>query len=218
MGTIGLGDELQLDLSSWSLGYWIRVGHQGQRIASRAIDAVFAWLNERASKQSSKWPSIRTTDRGSPRPAPSAAVGEAPLDDFVGIDSAAAPSLTTFTSSKLEAARREPHVVDRGHRRCPSPSLAAGASNTKQGPLRLNGRRAAECIVAFSHRILWRLGSAHRSAVTVFVIQDQLEHPDARRALLDLAARCGPLLTFASHGSHRAWGPGLKTLLALRPR
>jgi len=44
-------------------------------------------------------------------------------------------------------------------------------------------------------------------AVTVFVIQDQLEHPNARRALLDLATRCGSLLTFASHGtSHRAWG------------
>ena len=44
-------------------------------------------------------------------------------------------------------------------------------------------------------------------AVTVFVIQDQLDQPHARKALLDLAARGGPLLTFASHGtSHRAWG------------
>ena len=44
-------------------------------------------------------------------------------------------------------------------------------------------------------------------AVTVFVIQDQLEQPDARKVLIDLAARGGPLLTFASHGtSHRAWG------------
>jgi len=44
-------------------------------------------------------------------------------------------------------------------------------------------------------------------AVTVFVIQDQLVHPHARKALLDLAARCGTLLTFASHGtSHRSWG------------
>ena len=51
----------------------------------------------------------------------------------------------------------------------------------------------------------WVERSGH--AVTVFVIQDQLEQPDARKALLDLAARGGPRLTFASHGtSHRAWG------------
>ncbi|MEG3601861.1 MAG: polysaccharide deacetylase family protein, partial [Candidatus Thermoplasmatota archaeon] len=51
----------------------------------------------------------------------------------------------------------------------------------------------------------WMEHSGH--AVTVFVIQDQLEQPDARKALLDLAARGGPQLTFASHGtSHRAWG------------
>ena len=51
----------------------------------------------------------------------------------------------------------------------------------------------------------WVERSGH--AATVFVIQDQLEQPDARKALLDLAARGGPRLTFASHGtSHRAWG------------
>ena len=51
----------------------------------------------------------------------------------------------------------------------------------------------------------WIEHSGH--AVTVFVIQDQLEQPDARKALVDLAARGGPQLTFASHGtSHRAWG------------
>ncbi|MGB0617701.1 MAG: hypothetical protein ACPGOT_06635 [Candidatus Poseidoniaceae archaeon] len=43
--------------------------------------------------------------------------------------------------------------------------------------------------------------------VTVFVIEDQLHHPDSRDALLNLAEACGELLTFGSHGSsHRAWG------------
>ena len=43
--------------------------------------------------------------------------------------------------------------------------------------------------------------------VTMFVIEDQLRHPEARNALVNLSAACGELLTFGSHGStHRAWG------------
>ena len=43
--------------------------------------------------------------------------------------------------------------------------------------------------------------------VTVFVIEDQLRHPESRDALLNLAEACGERLTFGSHGSsHRAWG------------
>ena len=87
VGTIGLGDELQLDLSSWSLGYWIRVGHQGQRIASRAIDAVFEWLNERGIEAVVE---VAVHPHNGPGLATARALctrwGGTPLDDFVGID------------------------------------------------------------------------------------------------------------------------------------
>ena len=87
VGTIGLGDELQLDLSSWSLGYWIRVGRQGQRIASRAIDAVFAWLNERGVEAVVE---VAVHPHNGPGLATARSLcsrwGGTPLDDFVGID------------------------------------------------------------------------------------------------------------------------------------
>ena len=87
VGTIGLGDELQLDLSNWSLGYWIRVGHHGQRIASRAIDAVFEWLNDRGIEAVVE---VAVHPHNGPGLATARAVctrwGGTPLDDFVGID------------------------------------------------------------------------------------------------------------------------------------
>ncbi len=87
VGTIGLGDELQLDVSTWSLGYWIRADRQGQRIATRAIDAVFTWLHQRG---------VNAMVEVAVHPHNTAGLATAralchrwqgtPLDDYVGID------------------------------------------------------------------------------------------------------------------------------------
>ena len=96
VGTIGLGDELQLDLSNWSLGYWIRVSHQGQRIASRAIEPSSNGSTIEASRRSSKWLFTPTTGRGLPRPVPCARDGAVRRwTTSSASTSVAAPSLIT---------------------------------------------------------------------------------------------------------------------------
>ena len=49
IGLIGLGDEMQLVLSHYNLGYWVRKGFRNRRIASNAVDAVLHWLESRDS-------------------------------------------------------------------------------------------------------------------------------------------------------------------------
>jgi len=46
-GLVGLGDELQSPHSDFNLGYWVRQAHRQQRVASRCVDTIFAWLTER---------------------------------------------------------------------------------------------------------------------------------------------------------------------------
>ena len=46
-GLVGLGDELQSPHSDFNLGYWVRKKHRQQRMASRCVDAIFAWLAQR---------------------------------------------------------------------------------------------------------------------------------------------------------------------------
>lgn len=87
VGTIALGDELQLDVSRWSLGYWIRADRQGQRVATRAIDAVFEWLHARNVEAVVE---VAVHPHNTPGLATARALcnrwGGTPLDDFVGID------------------------------------------------------------------------------------------------------------------------------------
>lgn len=49
VGLVGLGDELQSLHSDFNLGYWVRRQFRQQRIASRCVDAIFAWLEQRTA-------------------------------------------------------------------------------------------------------------------------------------------------------------------------
>ena len=96
VGTIGLGDELQLDLSSWSLGCGcvsaIRASESPVGPSMRSSNGS----TNGASKRSSKWPSTPTTDRGSPRPVPCAHDGAVRRWTTLSAStSVAAPSLIT---------------------------------------------------------------------------------------------------------------------------
>ena len=46
-GMVGLGDELQLDKSSYNLGYWVRKPFRRQGIAKLAVERIFKWLESR---------------------------------------------------------------------------------------------------------------------------------------------------------------------------
>lgn len=49
VGLVGLGDELQSLQANFNLGYWVRRQFRRQNIASRCVDAIFQWLNQRAT-------------------------------------------------------------------------------------------------------------------------------------------------------------------------
>jgi RimJ/RimL family protein N-acetyltransferase len=49
VGLVGLGDELQSLHSDFNLGYWVRRHFRQQRIATRCVDAIFEWLEQRTT-------------------------------------------------------------------------------------------------------------------------------------------------------------------------
>lgn len=44
LGLVGLGDELQTEMSQWNLGYWVRESARRRGIARTAVNTVFTWL------------------------------------------------------------------------------------------------------------------------------------------------------------------------------
>jgi RimJ/RimL family protein N-acetyltransferase len=50
IGMVGLGDELQLDRSSYNLGYWVRKPFRRQGIAKLAVQRIFEWLESRGNE------------------------------------------------------------------------------------------------------------------------------------------------------------------------
>ncbi|MDA0715563.1 MAG: GNAT family N-acetyltransferase [archaeon] len=50
IGMVGLGDELQLETSSYNLGYWVRKPFRRQGIAKLAVQRIFEWLESRGNE------------------------------------------------------------------------------------------------------------------------------------------------------------------------
>lgn len=50
VGLVGIGDELQMDESKWSLGYWVRASARRRGIARKSVNAVFNWLLKQPQK------------------------------------------------------------------------------------------------------------------------------------------------------------------------